>query len=161
MPSFFGNPKGPASGSPDQLHKGSFRADDLELQIAGEAAGALVQQVQFTCTRQINMIYEIGSTNVYYVGNRRQGQAQLSRIVGGSSTMSALLKTYGNMCKPEPLELKASGGCGEADGDGISYKLMAATLTSVGASVTAQDIVITESLGFIFADLDIQQAGGE
>lgn len=155
MASIFG-PAGSAKGSPDQLHKGSFRADDLELSIEGDADGSLVQQVNFTLTRTVNMLYEIGSTNVYYVGNRRQGQAQMQRIVGGSSSFKKLLENYGKMCDPKPLELKAKGGCGEAGGgEGINYILKAATLTQVGASVTAQDIVITESLGFIFADLDL------
>jgi len=154
MASIFG-PAGAAAGSPEQTHSGSFRADDLELTIAGDAPGALVQQVNFTLTRSVNMLYEIGSTNVYYVGNRRQGQAQMQRIVGGASTFRALLDQYGNMCEPQAIELNATGGCGGAGGEGINYRLLAATLTQVGASVTAQDIVITESLGFIFSDLSL------
>ena len=143
MPSIFGE---------GQLHTNSFRADDLELDIAGDAKGALVQQVNFTLTRTVNMLYEIGSTNVYYVGNRRQGQAQLQRIVGGSGSFQTLLTEYGNMCEPKPLALNATSGCG---GGAVNYNMLAATLTQVGASVTAQEIVITESLGFIFADLEI------
>lgn len=139
----------------EQLHRGSFRADDLKLVLpSGDGDGALVQQVNFTMTRQVNMLYEIGSTNVYYVGNRRQGQAQLQRVVGGSANFQALLQDYGDMCEPDMLTLEASGGCGGAGG-GVTYNCMEATLTQVGASVTAQDIIITESLGFIFADLEI------
>jgi hypothetical protein len=153
MASLFG-PAGAAQGSPDQLHSGSFRADDLELTIPGvDVPGSLVQQVNFTLTRNVNMLYEIGSTNVYYVGNRRQGQCQMQRIVGGSAGFEALLAKYGNMCEPQPLTLGAKGGCGGSSGSGITYNLVAATLTQVGASVTAQEIVVTESLGFIFADL--------
>lgn len=146
MASLFANSK-------DQKWSGSFRADDLELQSPTSGEGALVQQVNFTCNRTINMLYEIGSTNVYYVGNRRQGQCQMQRIVGGASTMAGLIQDYGDMCDPQALVLKAKGGCGGAAGDGITYNMDAAVLTQVGASVTAQDIVITESLGFIFADL--------
>jgi hypothetical protein len=139
----------------EQLHRGSFRADDLKMTFGGQDGdGALVQQANFTLTRNVIMLYEVGSTNVYYVGNRRQGQAQLNRVVGGSSTMSALLNKFGNMCEPDMIKLEASGGCGGAGGS-ISYTLMEATLTQVGASVTAQEIVITEQLGFIFADLEI------
>lgn len=139
----------------EQTHEGSFRADDLKLTFAGgDGAGALVQQANFTLTRQVNMLYEIGSTNVYYVGNRRQGQAQLNRVVGGSGQFQQLVTTYADMCNPDMLTLEASGGCGGAAG-GVTYNLMEATLTQIGASVTAQDIVITENLGFIFADLEI------
>lgn len=137
-----------------QKHKGSFRADDLKMTFGGAGGdGALVQQANFTLTRNVNMLYEIGSTNVYYVGNRRQGQAQLNRIVGGGGTMSALLSKFGNMCEPDTITLTASGGCGGGGGS-VNYNLKEATLTQIGASVTAQEIVITEQLGFIFADLE-------
>lgn len=139
----------------EQTHEGSFRADDLKMTFAGAGgAGALVQQANFTLTRNVNMLYEIGSTNVYYVGNRRQGQAQLNRIVGGKGTFRQLLTTFGDMCKPDMITMEASGGCGSAGG-GVTYNLTEATLTQVGASVTAQEIVITENLGFLFADIEI------
>lgn len=159
MASIF-NPGGAA-----QAHGGSFKAEDLTLQMGSVqgGAGALVQQANFTCTRQINMIYEIGSANVYYVGNRRQGQAQMQRIVSGSANFKKLLTDYGDMCKPLALNLKAttsacSGGNNPPTGD-INYQLESATLTTVGASVTANDIVITESLGFMFLDLTLGGAG--
>lgn len=136
----------------EQKHKGSFRAEDLKMTFGGGGGdGALVQSANFTLTRQVNLLYEIGSTNVYYVGNRRQGQAQLSRIVGGAGSFQTLVTTYGDMCKPKDITMEASGGCG---GKGVKYNMKSATLTTIGASVTAQDIVITENVGFIFLDLD-------
>lgn len=139
----------------EQPHKGSFRADDLTMTFAGGSGdGALVQQANFTVTRAVNMLYEIGSTNIYYVGNRRQGQAQLQRVVSGSALFKTLLEKYGDMCEPEMLTLTASSGCGGAEGE-VTYNLKEATLTQVGAAVTSQDVIITETLGFIFADLDI------
>ncbi|WP_353208376.1 hypothetical protein [Sphingorhabdus sp.] len=138
----------------EQTHNGSFRADDLKMTFGGVGGdGALVQQANFTLTRNVSMLYEIGSTNVYYVGNRRQGQAQLNRIVGGKGNFKAMVEKFGDMCSPDTITLEASGGCKAAAG-GATYNLMEATLTTVGASVTAQEIVVTETLGFIFADLE-------
>ncbi len=140
----------------EQEHAGSFIADDLELTLGGAGGkGSLIQSANFTMTRQINMLYEIGSSQVYYVGNRRQGTCQMTRIVGGSADFKTLITTYGNMCEPKDLMLKAKGGtCGKSKG--IQYNMKKATLNSMGMSVTAQDIVITESLGFMFADLDYE-----
>ena len=62
---------------------GVIRAEDVTLTFpgvggAGGAAGALVQQAQLNCERTVNMIYEIGSNKVYYVGDRRRGTAQFN-----------------------------------------------------------------------------------
>jgi hypothetical protein len=144
----------PASFGNKQSHVGSFRAEDLTLTLGGQKA-VLVQQVQFTCNRTVNMLYEIGSNNVYYVGNRRQGQCQMSRVVGGNASMRQLITKFGNMCSPDTLELKATGsGGGKCSQAKRTYTMLDATLTSIGASITAQEIVLTENLGFIFSDLE-------
>jgi hypothetical protein len=153
MASVFG---GGGGGKGPQVHNGAFRADDLELTLGGvQGPGALIQQANFSVTRTVNLLYEIGSVNVYYVGNRRQGQCQMSRVVGGSANFTQLLTEYGNMCEPKALVMTAKGGCGKG---GATYTLEAATLTTVGASVTAQDVVITENLAFICIDIDVEQA---
>jgi hypothetical protein len=158
MAGYFGGEAG--TETEFQKHKQSFRAEDLEMTLGGKGGdGQLVQQINFTLTRQINTLYEIGSSNVYYVGNRRQGQAQMSRIVGGTAAFKDLLENYGNMCSPKPIVLKAGaaqckGTASAATPQSLTYELKGATLTTVGASVTAQDIVITENIGFMFLDLD-------
>lgn len=149
MPSIFN------SGGPAQTHNGSFRAEDLTINFGGQSGvGALVQQVQFTVQRTVNMIYELGSSNVYYVGNRRQGTANLSRVVASNTAFRELIAKFGDMCKPDTLTLTAAGGCGGQSGE-VNYDLLEATLTSIGGSVTANDIVINEQLAFICADIDV------
>ena len=138
----------------NQDHKGTFRAEDLKMTFAnGSGEGALVQQANFTVNRTVNMLYEIGSNNIYYVGNRRQGQAQLVRVVGGASNFKQMVTKYGDMCNPADLKLEANGGCGGTTVN-ITYTLKKATLTSIGASVTAQEIVVNENLGFICSDIE-------
>jgi hypothetical protein len=149
MPSIFN------AGGPEQTHNGSFRAEDLTVDFGGQSGvGALVQQAQFTVQRTVNMIYELGSSNVYYVGNRRQGTANLSRVVGSSTAFRELITKFGDMCEPDTLTLTAAGGCGGQSGT-VNYDLLHATLTSIGGSVTANDIVINEQLAFICADIDV------
>jgi hypothetical protein len=149
-----------AGGGQDQLYGGSFRADDVTLSFGdgGAKKGALVQSVQFQIQRNINMLYEIGSTNVYYVGGRRQGNATFQRVVSGSEDFKSMATKFGDICAPDNLVLNASQAvCGaEAGGaanGGVTYTLVKATLQSVGATVSANDIVINESLGFMFIDL--------
>jgi hypothetical protein len=161
----------------DQTIGGAFTAENCSLQLGKDSAtGAIVQRVNFTINRPINFIYELGTKgaqvqNVYYVGGRRQGQAQFERIVGGSNVFKKFVDNYGPLCEKsgENIELTAHGGCaitnaGEAgapinaDG-GIKYTLKTPKITTLGASVSAQDIVIMESVGMVFLDLLYQPAG--
>lgn len=135
----------------DQKLVGAVVADNVTLTLKGSSV--LVQQFQFTCTRTVNMMYEIGSSNVYYVGNRRSGQGTLNRVAAGGNNYVELLTTYGKMCAPEDMTLS----CTPCKGGGqVTYVCKAATLTAVGATVTAADIIITENLSFIFADIDVK-----
>jgi hypothetical protein len=166
----------------DQTIGGAFTAENCSLQLGKDSAtGAIVQRVNFTINRPINFIYELGTRgsqiqNVYYVGGRRQGQAQFERIVGGSNVFKKFVDNYGPLCeKPgENIELTAHGGCpiasgaaadgaapaAGAGGEGVKYTLKTPKITSLGASVSAQDIVIMESVGMVFLDLLYQPADG-
>jgi hypothetical protein len=59
----------------------------------------------------------------------------------------------------EASAAKCKGTAGTTNQKSIKYSLKQATLTSVGASVTAQDVVVTENLGFMFLDLDYTATG--
>jgi hypothetical protein len=150
-----------------QTPGGAFTAENCSLTGSGLGDGAVVQRVNFSITRPINFIYEIGSgagkQNVYYVGGRRQGQAQFERVVGGSNSFAALVNNYGPLCenKGADIVLTAKGGCslgGGALSQTVTYTLITPRLTTVGASVSAQDIVIMETVGMVFLDLDYKAA---
>lgn len=138
-----------------QTWAGSFKADLLKVNFNGITGGMLIQNMQFNFSQQVSMLFEIGSEKVYFVGGRAQGTASVSRIVGPGKAILAFFQGYGDICKPKDIDFTAEGGCGEAKG-GIRYKLKSAVLTSVGASVDAQQIVISEQLQFMFVDLDAQ-----
>ena len=151
MPSVF-------QGTQQKLN-GVIRAEDVLLEFPGAVGGsdgALVQQAQLTCERTVNMIYEIGSSKVYYVGDRRRGTAQFSRVVGGSASFQKMIAQFGDICKADQNDINMKVGatsCGSTKGT-MNYKMISATLNSLGASVTAQEIVVTESMGFMFVDLE-------
>ena len=146
-----------AGNGKDQFFNGAFRADDVSLRWGqgSTATGALVQSAQWTCQRTVNMMYEIGSTAVYYVGNRRQGNAAFTRVVASSQTFKSMVTTFGNLCAPQNMVLDATqAACGGAvAAGGVKYTLVAATLNQIGANITANDIVLNEQLGFMFVDM--------
>lgn len=158
----------------DQTVGGAFTAENCSLDLGAGVAGAIVQRVQFNIERPINFVYEIpakpkAEQKVYYVGGRRRGQATFERIVGGSATFSAFIKTYGPLCdKPgNDITLTATGQCAiggaaSTPSQTTSYKLKTPKITALGASVSAQDIVIVENVQMVFLDLQYNPgaAGG-
>lgn len=148
----------PVFGGTAQTVAGAVTAENVTLTGFGDSAG--VQQMQISFERSLNMLYEIGTTNVYYVGDRRKGQVQCSRVVVGASGFAALVDTYGPLCNTEPLELSVRGenGCAGGGGETLTYTAQGVVLMSIGASVTAQDIVVTENMSFQFAEMDYEAA---
>jgi len=157
MPSIFTN-------SEDQNWNGSFRADDLKMTFGtgGDGAGALVQSANWNIRREAQMIYELGSANIYYVGNRRSGTIQLNRVVAASQIYQNLIKDFGDMCTPKAFELSVSGGCKEGQGQtnrDRTYTMKHAIMMSLGGSVEAQSIVVNEQMDFMFSDMEIGGGG--
>lgn len=159
----------------DQTIGGAFTAENCTLNLGTDAqgqeiGGAIVQRVQFNIERPINFIYEIPNApgqpqKVYYVGGRRRGQATFERVVGGSATFSAFVSTYGPLCDApgKDITLTATGQCeiAAAGAQGqpgaaaqtTKYTLKTPKITALGASVSAQDIVIVENVQLVFLDL--------
>jgi len=139
-----------------QKWAGSSRAEQMKFQIGGvDVAGMVLQNVQFSFTQQVNMLYEIGSGNVYFVGGRAQGSASVARIIGPGVTQLKLINTYKNICKPADMTLNSSSGCDNVVGQGIKYTLKNAVLVSIGVSVNSNDVLVNEQLQLMFADLEM------
>lgn len=138
-----------------QKYAGSFRADQLKLQFGGLSdAGYIVQNVQFNYTQQVTMLYEVGSNNVYYVGGRAQGAANVGRILGPRAVAGDFIRTFSDICNPKDIGFDASSGCGTSSTmASAAFILKQAVLVSVGLNVGAQDVTINESLQFMFIDL--------
>jgi len=142
-----------------QTFNGGFRADNLTLTIEGDAVdGMVIQNVQFTFTQQITLLYEIGSGQnyVYYVGGRAQGTATIARVIGPSNGQVQFIEQYGDLCSPKPITFDAGAGCPNGDpviNNGVKYTLKSAVLTTIAVSVNANDVVINEQLQFMFVDL--------
>jgi len=139
-----------------QVHKGSFKADNLTLQLGdSKTAGFMVQNANFQFAQQVSMLYEVGSANVYYVGGRAQGAGTFGAILGPSALSDKLITTFSDLCKPADMVLKmASKDCNSAEnGVDHTYEIIDAVLTTIAFSTSAQEVVINQQLQFIFIDL--------
>ena len=122
------------------------------MDVGDAVEGFLIQNIQFSYTQQITLLYEIGSEFVYYVGGRAQGTATLARVVGPAPFSGQFINMFNDLCDPQDITFDASGGC---ESGGISYTLEDAVLTTISVSVTAQQVVVNEQLQFIYIDLEI------
>ena len=149
-----------------QTHAGGFRADDLVLTRGGNSLGGhLVQQMSLQYQQQITTLYEVGSSNVYYVGGRAQGNLTIARVAGPEEVPGILIDTYNDICNPGQLEMTAGnsqcrpGGTFTPQQTG-RYILKGVLIMSLGISTQAQDVVVNEQMAFQFIDLEMPGVGG-
>lgn len=149
-----------------QQHAGSFSADMLRITFGtadggtSAVAGHIVQSVQFNFTQQISLMFEMGTNNAYYIRGRAQGSAQLARVTGPASTAAAFVKYYSDVCNPQDITFSSSAGCTTTTGtrtqnaQALTYNLKDTVISTLSAAVSAQDVVVNESLQMIYIDLD-------
>lgn len=138
-----------------------FSNDDAVLTLAGVTApGKLIQGWNLTYRQEIQEIYEIGSSNIYWVRGHPIGQGDVNRIVGGKGASDVLLfdKDAYNVCKGGrefKIDMKPGGCLGDA-GTTVSLTMHGCVITQVGFSVTVQDIKINQGIQWRFAALEVK-----
>lgn len=148
--------------------KGAFRSDTSRLTFANlgtaQDVGTLVQSFQLGFQQAIMRLFEIGSTNFYYVAGRAQGSGSLQRVIGPQKLLMAFYERYGKICNAARNDIVFSGRfqCetdnGQEGANG-SIKARNVVLNSIAYNMTAQDMLIGESSSFIFAALELSEAG--
>lgn len=154
-----------------------FSTDQSSLIIAGSqgdkgVAGYLVQNWNFTYSHDVQEIYEIGSSNIYWVKGHSTGNGKLGRIIGAKSGMADIKffsdKAYNACLGGDDLKItmRPSMCTNEAEysetGVGtaiVTMTLVGCIVTAIGFTVTAQDVKIMEDLTIKFASLELGQEG--
>jgi hypothetical protein len=106
----------------------------------------------------ITRLYDIGSSNVYLVAGRTQGQLQLARVLGPQTLMTAFYTQFGNVCNAanNNISLSATAGCGSAQTTNPKWTISHAVISSIGGGIeNAEQMIISEMLEFIFLCLSI------
>ena len=166
MPQAFGNVL--------QTHNGSTNAESVKLYLnSAEVAGFVMQTVQFQFQQQVTMLFEVGSSRVYYVGGRAQGTLNIGRIAGLGRVITQVIAQLGTVCAPKDVSLRSSGNCNTPGSTvpligGVSnaisnalnpsatnYTLKSVVINQIGGNITAQDIVFNEQVGAMFLDMNV------
>lgn len=140
---------------------GSFSADQARMTFPaltgglGADAGLLVQNMNVSYSQQVTRLFEIGSSNIYYVGGRTSGAAGVARVVGPKKIAKEFYRTYGDVCqaRTNALHFSVTTGC---DGAQTGFARAAFTahfvvIVTVGIAVAAADMLINEQLQMMFS----------
>lgn len=151
---------------------GIFTSDKVKLILSsgsgcGKLVGVLVQGMSFQYSQNITRLYEVGSnggnnqTQLYYVGGRTNGSAQISRVIGPNATITTMYSCYGDVCKACNNDLglemnmdDCGQGCNGGGNARINYTLKFCVLTTVAVSVQAQDMIVGENCTLMFSGLE-------
>ena len=138
-----------------------FSSDLATLNISGtDVKGYLVQNWTFQYAHDVQEIYEIGSSNIYWVKGHPTGQGQLGRIIGSSASTLKFFsdKSYDACQGGDDMIIKMKPGiCGDAASTAqeVTLTLVGCLVTSIGFAVQAQDVKIMEDLRIKFASLEL------
>jgi hypothetical protein len=137
---------------------GVFKGTSFSISIGGGTngfQGALVQQLQISYTRQITRVWELGSTDMYYIQGHCEGQGSLSQIVGPKGLVGTLLANLGDICAVAGTTMSLSATNNTCKPGDSSTTVMLdnplATQFTLGASVG--NFLIDSSLVFTFTGL--------
>ena len=141
---------------------GVFTSDRAKLTLP-QGLSTLVQQMAFTYAQTITRLYEVGGSNIYYVGGRTQGQLNINRVVGPSGTICAMYTRYGDVCKARNNAITLTleeVDCSSGDNSNqTEYEMRNCVITQVGISVAAQDMIINENVTMMYSSLEANGPG--
>lgn len=169
-------------GSRSATFGGAFAAESALMKFpsirgaAGQAQPAevplLLQSAQFSYAQGITRLYDLTTSNIYYVAGRAAGQGQLSQILGPAKLSQAFLRTYGSVCNAadHDLHFEMLAGCSvNADTTSVGqvgfspdsswleshgFTAKYVVLTSIGLQMGAQSMVIQQNIGMEISSLE-------
>src|ERR1700677_928733 len=120
----------------DSTLSGVFKGTSFTLSVGGGATGsfvgALVQQLSISYRRQLTRVWELGSTNQYYIEGHTEGQGSIQRIVGPQGLVDNIVAALSDVCSAQSrvVTLAAQNNtC--TTGDGGTITLTSPTCTGV------------------------------
>lgn len=130
-----------------------FVSDRSRLTIVGVEGADLIQGWSISYSQSITPIYEVGSSRLFWAKGNPTGGGQIGRIVG----TNFLSMTHDICDKGTTIVIaNTSGSC---SGGGVSLTCTGAICTSVGFSAQAGQPTVSESVSFMFASLEVSNAG--
>jgi hypothetical protein len=140
---------------------GVFAADLVKVTLSNGLTTTLMQSLGMNYNQQISKFYEIGGSNMYYVGGRTSGAMNIGRIVGPGATIQQIYTSFGNVCnaKTNTLQFSAQGATCDSGSQTLDYTCRYCVLQGIGLNVEANNVVISEQEQLMFGSLETGNNG--
>jgi len=137
---------------------GAFAADAAVITFTSMAGiGLLAQSVSWQYQQNVQRVYEIGSSNVWLVAGRTQGQASVQRIMGPTAVAASFFTSYGSVCNAtsNSISFSTKASCGGASNTGTTSTITMSNcvIQSYGGGVQAEQMIVNEQIGVLFLSL--------
>jgi len=132
---------------------GSFSADSARVTFAEVGAGLLAQNIDFAYQQNVSRLYEIGSSDIYLVAGRTQGNLGMSRVLGPRKLMPEFYVQYGDVCNAGSNHMKFSAMTGCSDKYVTakeSVDMRHIVIVSLRGTINAGNMMLNETLGAMF-----------
>jgi len=144
---------------------GAFKANEMVLTFAGFGAGYLIVGINANYQVEVARLRELGSNRTYYVQGDGQGTVSLQRVTGPSSSITALVNAYSDVCGiPQNVITLAfaPGKCGALQGGEPNISFNGVLLNSWGlqAQSQGQGGMATTTLAGTFESLETDDSSG-
>ncbi len=145
------------SGRPQAV----FSSDKAHFTVEGKGEGYMIQQWDFTYQQNVQEIFELGSSNLYWVRGQPQGQGTIGRIIGGGTGIDLLVPDSArDICSNSSTSVDIEfnpGECVSAAGATGANRITldGVVITSVGFNSSVQDMMIRQNLQIRFAKMSI------
>lgn len=146
-------------GRQNSNYAGAFSADNSKLILFGaQGGGLLVQNINIQYQQPIQTIFEVGSNNRYYVVGRPSGNMTLAQILGPTDLALEALRRLGDPCNGQvnrqlAMTLGSASCLGANRGRELILTADGCISSSVGFSVTAEQMLVTQQVGVTFSNL--------
>lgn len=141
---------------------GAFTSALAQINLAGSglANKLLIAGLQATYSQDIQRIFELESDKAYFVIGRPQGQGTIRAVFGPKAVSQAAYAALADPCQAHNITFQSNDatcvpGSGGMTGGGWSRTLNNCILNSIDFNVDAQQMLINENLGFVFATMSV------
>lgn len=135
-----------------------FTTENSTLTLSGGAGvGYMIQNWNIGYQQNVQEIFELGSSNLYWIKGQPQGSGTIARIVGNSGNGVNLFPTGAfDLCDGgATMNIAASSGACDGVAGSVNLSMDGVVVTAIGFSMAVQDMMVQQNFGWRFAKLTV------